>query len=58
MPVTAKYRLEDLVQACHEYPLRPWEKLTFEYVLLRDVNDSDDDAQRLGGFGGRTEMLS
>ena len=50
MPVTAKYRLEDLLQACHEYPLRPWEKLTFEYVLLRDVNDSDDDARRLVGL--------
>jgi len=50
MPLTAKYRLEDLLQACHEYPLRPWEKLTFEYVLLRDVNDSDDDARRLVGL--------
>ena len=47
MPITSKYTLEDLLQACHEYPLRTWEKLTFEYVLLRDVNDADDDARRV-----------
>jgi 23S rRNA (adenine2503-C2)-methyltransferase len=29
------------------YPLRPWEKLTFEYVLLKGVNDSDADARRV-----------
>jgi 23S rRNA (adenine2503-C2)-methyltransferase len=33
--------------ACEAYPLRPWEKLTFEYVLLADVNDSDADARRV-----------
>ena len=32
---------------CRAYPLRPWEKLTFEYVLLKDVNDSDADARRV-----------
>ena len=30
-----------------DYPLRPWEKLTFEYVLLRRVNDTDADARRV-----------
>ncbi|MEO8596950.1 MAG: 23S rRNA (adenine(2503)-C(2))-methyltransferase RlmN [Candidatus Solibacter sp.] len=47
MPITRKYHLKDLLAACREYPLRPWEKLTFEYVLLRDVNDSDADARRV-----------
>jgi len=47
MPITRKYHLRDLMEACHAYPLRPWEKLTFEYVLLRDVNDSDADARRV-----------
>src|SRR5262249_23257741 len=28
-------------------PLRPWEKLTFEYVLLRGINDTDADARRV-----------
>src|SRR5205085_7632319 len=47
MPITRKYHLKDLMDACRAYPLRPWEKLTFEYVLLRGVNDSDADARRV-----------
>jgi 23S rRNA (adenine2503-C2)-methyltransferase len=47
MPITRKYHLPDLLEACRAYPLRPWEKLTFEYVLLRDVNDTDTDARRV-----------
>jgi 23S rRNA (adenine2503-C2)-methyltransferase len=46
MPITRKYPLRDLLEACRAYPLRPWEKLTFEYVLLKDFNDSDEDARR------------
>jgi 23S rRNA (adenine2503-C2)-methyltransferase len=47
MPITRKYHLKDLIEACMAYPLRPWEKLTFEYVLLRGVNDTDADARRV-----------
>jgi 23S rRNA (adenine2503-C2)-methyltransferase len=47
MPITRKYHLKDLMSACRAYPLRPWEKLTFEYVLLKGVNDSDADAGRV-----------
>jgi 23S rRNA (adenine2503-C2)-methyltransferase len=47
MPITRKYHLKDLIEACRRYPLRPWESLTFEYVLLRGVNDSDADARRV-----------
>jgi 23S rRNA (adenine2503-C2)-methyltransferase len=47
MPITRKYHLADLLAACKAYPLRPWEKLTFEYVLLKDVNDTDADAKRV-----------
>jgi 23S rRNA (adenine2503-C2)-methyltransferase len=47
MPITRKYHLRDLLDACRAYPLRAWESLTFEYVLLRGVNDSDDDARRV-----------
>jgi 23S rRNA (adenine2503-C2)-methyltransferase len=45
MPITRKYSLKDLLAACKAYPLRPWEKLTFEYVLLKGVNDTDADAR-------------
>jgi 23S rRNA (adenine2503-C2)-methyltransferase len=47
MPITRKYHLTDLMEACRVYPLRPWEKLTFEYVLLKGVNDTDADAKRV-----------
>jgi len=47
MPITRKYHLRALVEACRVYPLRPWEKLTFEYVLLKGVNDTDADARRV-----------
>lgn len=47
MPITRKYHLADLLAECARYPLRNWEKLTFEYVLLKDVNDSDADARRV-----------
>jgi 23S rRNA (adenine2503-C2)-methyltransferase len=47
MPITRKYHLRELMEACARYPLRPWEKLTFEYVLLKGVNDTDADARRV-----------
>jgi len=47
MPITRKWHLKDLIEACRAYPLRSWEKLTFEYVLLKDVNDTDADARRV-----------
>jgi 23S rRNA (adenine2503-C2)-methyltransferase len=47
MPITRKYHLRDLIDACRAYPLRPWEKLSFEYVLLKGVNDTDEDARRV-----------
>jgi 23S rRNA (adenine2503-C2)-methyltransferase len=47
MPINRKYPLEKLLDACRKYPLRPWEWLTFEYVLLGGCNDSADDARRV-----------
>jgi 23S rRNA (adenine2503-C2)-methyltransferase len=47
MPITRKYHLRELIEACKRYPLRAWEKLTFEYVLLKNVNDSEEDARRV-----------
>lgn len=46
MPVNRKYPLAALLAACRDYPLRNWEHLTFEYVLLGGVNDSEEDARR------------
>jgi len=47
MPINKKYPLADLLRVCRAYPLRPWEHLTFEYVLLDEFNDSDADARRV-----------
>jgi 23S rRNA (adenine2503-C2)-methyltransferase len=47
MPINRKYPLKDLIAACRRYPLRNWEHLTFEYVMLGGVNDAPDDARRL-----------
>ena len=47
MPVNRKYPIESLLDACARYPLRAWEHLTFEYVLLGGFNDSAEDARRV-----------
>jgi 23S rRNA (adenine2503-C2)-methyltransferase len=47
MPINRKYPLAALMEACRNYPLRPWEHLTFEYVMLGGVNDSPEDARRV-----------
>jgi len=47
MPINRKYPMGQLLEACRKYPLRPWERLTFEYVLLGGFNDSVEDARRL-----------
>jgi 23S rRNA (adenine2503-C2)-methyltransferase len=47
MPINRKYPIEKLLDACRRYPLRPWEHLTFEYVLLGGFNDSPEDARHV-----------
>jgi 23S rRNA (adenine2503-C2)-methyltransferase len=46
-PINRKYPLSDLIEACRRYPLEERERLTFEYVMLKEVNDSDGDARQL-----------
>lgn len=47
MPINKKWNLEKLMTAAREFPLRSREKLTFEYVLLKSVNDSVQHAHEL-----------
>jgi 23S rRNA (adenine2503-C2)-methyltransferase len=47
MPINRKYPIADLMAACRRYPLPPRRKITFEYILMKGVNDSMDDARRL-----------
>jgi 23S rRNA (adenine2503-C2)-methyltransferase len=61
MPINRKYPLEALLLACRNYPLRSWEKLTFEYVLLGSFNDSPEDARRvarlLAGLRAKVNLI-
>jgi 23S rRNA (adenine2503-C2)-methyltransferase len=48
VPINKKYNIETLLDALREYPrLSNSERITFEYVMLKDVNDTDADARRL-----------
>lgn len=47
MPVNKKYPLNKLIAACREYPLAPRRRITFEYILIKGINDSLEDARRL-----------
>ncbi len=48
VPLNKKYGIEDLLQACADYPgASNARRITFEYVMLKDKNDSDEDAHEL-----------
>ncbi|MGC1969676.1 MAG: 23S rRNA (adenine(2503)-C(2))-methyltransferase RlmN [Candidatus Acidiferrales bacterium] len=61
MPINRKYPIEKLLEACARYPLRPWEHLTFEYVLLGGFNDAPEDARRvtrlLGNLRAKVNLI-
>ena len=50
MPITRAFPLAQIHNALITWPYRPHEKILLEYVLLKDINDSDDDARRLAAF--------
>jgi 23S rRNA (adenine2503-C2)-methyltransferase len=48
VPLNRKYGIEELLQACADYPgANNARRITFEYVMLKDKNDSDEDAHEL-----------
>jgi len=47
MPINKKWNLAKLLESAREFPLTRRECVTFEYVLLREVNDANDDANRV-----------
>ena len=48
VPINRRWNIETLINALREYPrLSNSERITFEYVMLKGVNDSDEDARRL-----------
>jgi 23S rRNA (adenine2503-C2)-methyltransferase len=61
VPINKKYSLDQLMDACRNFPLRRRGRITFEYVLLNEVNDTPDDARRLArmldGIQGKVNLL-
>ncbi len=47
MPVNRKYPLAALIGACEKFPLGPGRRITFEYIMIKGVNDTPGDARRL-----------
>jgi 23S rRNA (adenine2503-C2)-methyltransferase len=47
MPINRKFPIEDLLEACRHYPLPAGRRITIEYILIKGVNDTVADAERL-----------
>ncbi len=47
MPLNQRWKIQELLEACRRFPLEARRRITFEYVLLGRVNDSDQEAQEL-----------
>jgi 23S rRNA (adenine2503-C2)-methyltransferase len=62
MPINKKWNLERLMAAAREFPLRNRERVTFEYVLLNNVNDSRENASEvvelLRGVRARVNLIA
>jgi 23S rRNA (adenine2503-C2)-methyltransferase len=61
VPINRKYGLKELLDACRRFPLKRRNRITFEYVLLKDLNDTPQDAVRLvrllNGIRGKVNLL-
>ncbi len=47
MPINRRYPMDELLKACANFQMKPRKKITFEYILIKNVNDTMDDAKRL-----------
>ena len=50
MPVNRRYPLESLLSACRDFPLPKRRMITFEYILIKGINDRDEDALELASL--------
>lgn len=61
MPINKKWPIAELLDAVRAFPERWGRRITFEYVLLGEVNDRDDDAKRLvkllAGISGKVNVI-
>ncbi len=56
MPITRKWKIEEVIQAAGQLPLRPRERVTFEYVLLGGLNDGLEHAEQLADLARSAPM--
>jgi 23S rRNA (adenine2503-C2)-methyltransferase len=56
MPITRKWKIEEVIQAAGQLPLRPRERVTFEYVLLGGLNDEIHHAEQLAALASSAPM--
>jgi 23S rRNA (adenine2503-C2)-methyltransferase len=61
VPINRKYGLKELLDACRRFPVKRRERITFEYVMLNELNDTPEDARRLvrllHGIRGKVNLL-
>lgn len=50
MPVNRRYPIEQLLQACRDYPIQKRKRIMIEYLMLEGINDSDQEAHRLASL--------
>jgi 23S rRNA (adenine2503-C2)-methyltransferase len=48
MPIANKYNIEEIIDACNYYINKTNRRITFEYALVKDINDNEDNAKQLG----------
>ncbi len=56
MPVNRKWPIEELIEACANYTIKTKRIITFEYTMIKGVNDSRADAERLAGIVKKVPM--
>ncbi len=61
MPINQKYPLADLMRVLRHYPTEPREKITFEYLLIKDLNDAMADADAvvklIGNLAAKVNLI-
>jgi len=61
MPINKKYPVADLLEACRNFPMPKRKRIMFEYILIKDLNDSESDAellaQKLKGIPCKINLL-
>ncbi len=58
MPVNKRWNIETVIAACAEYFAKTQRRVTFEYIMLDQVNDSKEEADELGAMLQKTKMKS